>query len=162
MTALQFIRDGHTAMQAVKAGYKPSEIIMAAKALAKVHPFRFPRFADEASLGAAMMETIPLECRAIAQSTDYSTHDHPNQRLFAKIQAAREYAKKKGRITQAALRREIKIGSNRAREILNGFVNDGMMERDGGYQGIPLEYRLAHLKPRADLVRPKRNTKASG
>ena len=154
MTALQFIRDGHTAMQAVKAGYKPSEIIMAAQAVAKVQPFRFPMFADEASLGAAMMATIAPKYEDEVRETNPKMRTAPPSTLPEKTQAAREYAKREGRITQAGLRKEISIGSSRSREILNGLVREGLLAKDGGIHGIRLEYRLAHLKPR--------NTSTSG
>ena len=55
MTALQFIRDGGTIPQAVKAGYTPDAIILAAQSVAKVQPFRFPQFACEETLAKDML-----------------------------------------------------------------------------------------------------------
>lgn len=54
MTALQFIRDGGTIPQAVKAGYTTDAIILAAQSVAKVQPFRFPQFACEETLARDM------------------------------------------------------------------------------------------------------------
>lgn len=153
MTALQFIRDGGTIGQAIKAGYTPDEIIKAAKNVAKVQPFRFPKFANEKQLAKDMIrlnaplalpkpEIIPPKLKAKAQLN-----------LEKRKTDVLKIIAEKGRTTVYEAMSDLGCGRDTIRSVMNVLLSEGLVKRDQArHLNLSDEYYAPHLPCRKHNV----------
>lgn len=153
MTALTFIHDGGTIGQAIKAGYTPDEIIKAAKNVAKVQPFRFPKFANEEQLAKDMIrlnaplalpkpEIIPPKLKAKAQLN-----------LEKRKTDVLKIITEKGRTTVYEAMSDLGCGRDTIRSVMNVLLSEGLVKRDQArHLNLSDEYYAPHLPCRKHNV----------
>ena len=158
MTALQFIRDGGTIPHAVSAGYTTDAIILAAQAVAKVQPFRFPQFADEAEVAAAMLalNTPKFIDEDASGTNDISTAPPKIQQRYADVL---ECVTEHGPISAKMVAERFGLSTDVILKTLRMLFADKEIKRektlidDSGRNRI-YEYRHPDTAPRPFAVKP--------
>lgn len=158
MNALTFIRTGNTINAAVKAGYDPQAIILAAQAVAKVQPFRFPQYACEETLARDManLATPKFVADDETGARDFSTAPPKIQKRYTDVL---ECVTEHGPISAKLVAERFGLSTDVILKTMRMLFADKELRRektlidDSGRNRI-YEYRHPDTAPRPFAVKP--------